>query len=41
MEKKIVDKDFTKDMNGLLKSDSNSNVEVAYQCINKNLLEKI
>lgn len=41
MEKKIADKNFTGDMNGLLRADVEYNVEQAYEFINENLLEKI
>lgn len=41
MEKKIPDKDFINDMNGLLRMGKAYNVEEAYQFIKENLLEKI
>lgn len=41
MEKKIADKDFAGDMNGLLRSSLEYNAQKAYQFINENLLEKI
>ena len=41
MEKKIADKDFVGDMNGLLRSGLEYDALEAYQFINENLLEKI
>lgn len=41
MEKKIADKDFAGDMNGLLRAGIEYDTEQAYQFIKENLLEKI
>jgi hypothetical protein len=41
MQKKIADKDFAGDMNGLLRIGSEYNVEEVYQFINESLLGKI
>lgn len=39
--KKMADKDFISDMNGLLRTGREYNVEQAYQFINESLWEKI
>lgn len=41
MEKKIEDADFAKDMNGLLRSGIDYNINEAYKFVKANLLEKI
>ncbi|WP_208864351.1 hypothetical protein [Pedobacter suwonensis] len=41
MEKKIEDADFTGDMNGLLRSGIEYNINEAYELVKTNLLEKI
>ena len=41
MDKKIMDKDFLGDMEGLLRSELSYDIEKAYEFVKQKLLEKI